>query len=567
MKKKHLTQFVMAILSLIALNWFARDYFFRIDLTEEQRYSISPATKQILRDLEDPIVVKVYLEGRFPAGFQRLQKTIKETLAEFKRYAGSKLSYRFVDPSSQGKNEQERDQFYRQLDDKGVKPIQVFDRQGDQRTQNIIFPGALISYYDREKGETRETAASLFKVLDQRMQQGLSSEQILNQSVENVEYNLISTIKFLTSQRKRVGLIEGHGELENIEMATAITRLQEYYEVVKIPLTIEPQIRAGVDAIIIAKPDSTFSEEDKYKIDQYIMKGGKALFFVDVVGLHMDSVLRDKGAFTFPIKHNLLDMFFRYGVRLNANLIKDLNATPIPIVVGNLTEDQPNVQAIPWQYYPIINNFPNHPIVKNLGPITSQFVSTIDTIKSPGIRKIPLMFTSQYTQVRTTPTYVRYEEERQQPDPAQYQAGPLPVAFLLEGKFNSVYQSRSFSQNADFVAQSPETKILVCSDGDLIRNEIDSTRMEPKPLGYNPIIKTTFANADFLISAVDYMIDDQGVIQAKNKEITLRPLDKLKLKEEKAFWQWLNTLLPILLVVLFGGINFWWRKRKYQTNT
>ncbi len=562
MKRKHLTQLFLGLVGLLVINLLANQYFFRLDLTEEQRYSLNPATKKILQELDNEIIIKVYLEGSFPPGFQRLQKAIRETLDEFKVFAGSKFTYRFIDPLV-GKNEQEQNEFFQELIKKGIQPTNIFAKEEGKRVEKLIFPGALISYFDSKTNEGYEIPVMLFTTIDQRLQNAPSPEQILNQSVENVEFNLISAIRKITGNtQKRVGLLEGHGELENIEMATIITRLQEFYEVVKIPLPLDPAIREGVDALIIAKPDSAFDEEEKYKIDQYIMRGGKVLFFTDVVGVYMDSVMRDKGSFTFPVEHNLLDMFFKYGVRLNPNLVKDLNAGAVPIVIGNLADNRPNIQPLPWRYYPLLNTFGKHPIVKNLGPIQSKFISTIDTVKAEGIRKTPLLFSSQYSKVVSTPVEVKYDEERVQPDPQAFNQGPFPVAYLLEGSFNSIYASKSFSQRKGFLAKSPATKILVCADGDVLRNDINREG-NPVPLGFDVFRQTTYSNADFLINAIDYMIDDRGIMAIKNKEITLRPLDKIKLNEDKTYWQMLNMLVPILLIIFFGFVFFFLRKRQY----
>jgi gliding-associated putative ABC transporter substrate-binding component GldG len=256
-------------------------------------------------------------------------------------------------------------------------------------------------------------------------------------------------------------------------------------------------------------------------------------------------------------------MFFKYGVRLNPNLIKDLNAGTIPIVIGNIADNRPNIQPLPWMYYPLLNTFGKHPIVKNLGPIQSKFISTIDTVKAVGIRKTPLMYSSQYSRTIATPVEVRYEEERTPPDPKLFNQGSLPVAYLLEGSFSSIYKSKSFSKRKGFVALSPDTKILVCADGDILRNDINREG-EPVPLGLDMFRQTTYSNADFLINAIDFMIDEQGIMASKNKEITLRPLDKIKLQDERVYWQVLNLTVPILLMVLFGFIFFFLRKRRYE---
>jgi ABC-2 type transport system permease protein len=554
MKSRHLTQYLGGIALIIILNFIANQYFFRIDLTEEQRYSITPATKQILKELDGEVYVKVYLEGDFPPGFKRLQKSIRETLDEFKIYGGKNLRFRFIDPTTQGKDAKARNTFYQELVEKGIQPTNIFAKEGDKKVEKLLFPGAILTYKDFE------VTVNLFKTIDQRLQGAPSPEQILNQSVENIEYNLVSGIRQLTQkQRKRVGFIEGHGELDDAEKGDLVNELQKYYDVFKIDLP-NSELIEGVDAVVVAKPDSAFTENDKYKIDQFIMRGGRALFFVDVVGVYMDSVLRDKGSFTFPYEHNLLDMMFKYGVRLNSTLIQDLNAGAIPMVVGNMG-DQPQVRPIPWKYYPLINTFTKHPIVKNLGAIQTRFVSTIDTVKAAGIRKTPLMFTSKYTKTIATPYLVTFNEARQQPDPKQYNQGALPVAYLLEGEFTSAFKSRR--QGKEFIAKGKSSKIIVCSDGDVLRNEISRKTGKPAPLGFDPVFQTMYSNRDFILNAVDYLIDDQGVISAKAREVALRPLDKLKLQNERTFWQSLNIGLPLVLVIIFGIVFGVLRRRKY----
>jgi gliding-associated putative ABC transporter substrate-binding component GldG len=556
MKRKHLLQFFWGIAILLIVNVLANQYFLRWDLTEEGRYSISPATKNILQNLDQEVYIKVYLEGDFPPGFKRLQKTVQETLDEFKIYGGTKLKFRFIDPSLQGKDAKDQQNFYKELVQKGIQPTNLFAKEGDKKVEKLVFPGALLYYKDYE------VPVMLFKTIDQRVlgQSAPSPEQILNQSVENVEYNLISAIRQLTQKnRKRVGFIEGHGELDDLEKDDIVKELQKYYDVFKIDLP-KSELIEGVDAVIMAKPDSAISEADKYKIDQFIMRGGRALFFLDVVGVYMDSVLRDKGSFTFPIEHNMLDMMFKFGVRINANLVKDLNSGVIPMVVGNMGNQQ-QIKPIPWQYYPLLNTFNRHPIVKNLGAVQTKFISSIDTVKAAGIRKTPLVFSSKYAKVAATPLLVSFNEARKQPNPQEYNQGPLPVAYLLEGEFNSTFKSRSMSK--DFVAKSKPTKIIVCSDGDVLRNDISRKTGKAIPLGFDAVFQTTFSNKDFIVNAVDYLIDDQGVISARTKEVTLRPLDKLKLQNERTFWQAFNMAAPLVFILIFGLLFSFLRKRAY----
>ncbi|TAG01084.1 MAG: gliding motility-associated ABC transporter substrate-binding protein GldG [Cytophagia bacterium] len=552
MKQKYFTQFFLGIVLIIIVNSIATQYFFRIDLTEEKRYTITTPTKRILQELDDEVYVKVYLEGDFPSGFRRLQKAIKETLDEFKIYGGKKLKYKFIDPTKVGKNKEEQNKFYRELVQKGIQPSQIFVNEDDKQVQKMIFPAAVLMYKEFE------LTVSLFKTLDQKLKGSLSPEQILNQSVENTEYNLIAGIRQLTQKdRKRIGFIEGHGELDDSEKSDIVKSLQKYYEVYKVDLPKSEEI-LNLDAIIVAKPDSEFTDKEKFKIDQFVMKGGKALFFVDVVGVYMDSVLYNKkgSSFTFPYNHNLTDLFFKYGVRINSDLIKDLQASFVELVVGNMG-DRPQIKPIPWVYYPIINNFEKHQLTKGLGTIQTKFISTIDTVKAQNVRKTPLLFTSKYSKKIGTPTLVEFNEVQKKPNPRDYNMGTLPVAYLLEGQFQSLYKSRSQSEEKGFVGQSKPTKIIVCTDGDILRNE-------PKmPLGLDKVYKTIHSNTDFVLNALDYMLDDKGIMGAKNKEVVLRPLDKLKIETESTYWQFLNTILPVICIIIFGMMFTFWRKRKY----
>jgi len=561
MKRKHLIQFFITIIGLVFINFITQEYFFRLDLTEDGRYSISPATKRMLRNLDDEVFIKVYLEGDFPAGFKRLQKSIQETLEEFKMYAGKNIKYKFIDPS-QASTEKEKQKLYQELVEKGITPTNVFAKEGDKKVEKIIFPGAIIQY------KNTEVSVLLFKAMNQQMAGALSPEQILNQSIENVEYNLISAIRALTvkpEDKKNIGFLEGNGELSNIELADILETLSETHNVFKLDLPKEPDIK-GLDAIVIAKPDTSFSEADKYKIDQYIMRGGKALFYIDAVGIYEDSILSNRGSFSFPYPLELTDMFFKYGVRFNGELIKDLNCGFIPMVVGNMG-NQSQITPIPWQYYPLINTFnKKHPIVRNLDVIYTKYIGTLDTVRANSIRKTPLLYTSQYTQTVTTPAFVTFNEARKQPDPRLYNQGKKPIAYLLEGEFTSLYKSRITSsdpRSKNFKDKSIPTKIIVCADGDIIKNDIDARSGNPLPLGYDRYSRRTFSNKDFIINSVEYLLDEEGIISARKKEVVLRPLDKIKVKDERVSWQIFNMLTPLLVIVVFAVAFYFIRKRRF----
>lgn len=540
---------------MILLNVLASEFFFRIDLTQDKRFTISDATIDVLENLDDEVFVKVYLEGTFPAtasGFKRLQMAVRETLDEFQIYAGDRVRYRFIDPSAQT-DVKARNQFHQELMQKGLQPTNLITKDGEQKTEKLIFPGALISY----KG--KETPVLLLKG-----NKAATRDEILNQSVEGVEFELASAIRRLTQkEKKRVGFLQGYSQLSPARIADLTLSLQESCDVFAVDLPQSPTLQ-GLDAILMIKPDTAITEADKYKIDQFIMHGGKALFFVDA--MRVDSV-GEQGTIAFPYNLNLDDLLFRYGLRLNANLIKDLNSGKIPLNVG-MMGNQPQIQPMPWTFYPLINRFNRHPIVRNMDAVYTKFVGTIDTVKAAGIVKTPLMFTSQYTKVLAAPVPISFNEARRNPDPATYNNGPKPIAYLLEGPFESLFKNRivaSDERAKTFREKGLATKIIVCSDGDLVVNEFDYRKNQPLPLGVDRFMGSVFANKDFVMHAIDYLMDEKGVIVARNKEIQLRPLDRLRLKEERLQWQLINMILPVLLVLIFGSVYYYVRQRKYAS--
>ncbi len=551
-KWEDILQFVAVFLLIVLLNIYAGTYFFRLDLTEEKRYTIAEPTKDILSKLDDQVYIEVYLDGDLNAGFKRLQKAIRETLDEFTVYGGANVQYKFVNPD-QASSEEDRNNFYKQLTGKGVQPTNLFDNQNGKKVEKIIFPSALISY------KNKETPVLLLKgnVAASPMEQ-------LNQSVENVEYELINAIKKITlSQKPSIAIIEGHDELRPIDIADLTISLDEFYVVDRVNL--QKNNLDGYAAVMIAQPKTRFSELEKYKLDQYIMNGGKALFFIDAIQMNLDSISKG-GAYAFGYDLNINDMLFKYGIRINTDLIQDTEMGRIVVNIGKLG-DQPNFRPFAWHYYVILNRFKRMPITKNLNGIYTRFLSTMDTIKTPNVKKTPLLLTNQYSRVRRMPNLVRLEEVRTDLDPKLYNRSFLPVCYLLEGKFTSLYKNRfapDSIENKTVKQQSEPTKIIVFSDGDIPRNEIDKRNGQPLPLGYDQLSQQTFSNKDFVMNALAYLIDENGLISSRNKEITLRPLDKFRAQDEKLSWQLINMVLPVAVIIGFGMFRFWWRKRKYE---
>jgi ABC-2 type transport system permease protein len=553
-------KFVIALLiigGVVLLNFLASFYFFRLDLTEEKRYSLSDATKNLLENLTEKdsttdVYVKVYLDGdELPGGFERLKRAVTETLEEFKVYGGTNINYRFINPNAET-DTKKREEFYVELAKKGMNPTRVVDNKNGRQVENIIFPYALVSAGGKE-----------VPVLLLKGTQGKTAEEKLNQSYENVEYELATAIRKLTlRERKKIGLLAEFTKLKPLSFSDLIASLQERYDLFIIDAKNSPTFQ-GLDALILPKPDFAVDDSTKYKIDQFVMNGGRVLFFID--GLDVDSVSLE-GNYAKPLDVNMTDLLFKYGVRINSNIIKDgASCGMIPLVVGDLG-DKPNIQPVPYRYFPLINNFGKSLITNNLDMVFGRYVSSIDTVRADGVNKIPLLMTSPYTKVLNAPAFITFNDARTETDEAEYQGGVKTIAYLLEGKFQSLFKNRLLPNDpkyATFKSESVPTKIIVCSDGDLIVNEVSQKTGNPLPLGYDKTTQHTFGNKDFVMNAIDYLIDENGVIQARGKEVKLRPLDKLRVRDERTYWQVLNIALPVGLVIILGFILQWWRKKEY----
>ncbi|SNC65751.1 gliding-associated putative ABC transporter substrate-binding component GldG [Hymenobacter gelipurpurascens] len=556
-KRRDLTRFGLALLGLLLLNFLGGLYFFRLDMTEEKRYTMSGATKQLLENLKQPVTVTVYLDGDFPPAFRRLQQSVRETLNEMQVYGGSNLHYVFVDPSAAG-TEKARNEYYATLLKKGLQPTNLGANENGKRVEKIIFPWATVASGGKEQ-----------QVLLLRGNQAAPSDVRLNQSIEGLEYELASAIRKLSpGNRKRIGVLEGHGELSNAEAGDLIGSLQQFYDVFRVNLNkARPQDLQTLSAIIVAKPATAYSEPEKFKLDKFITQGGNALFFVDAMRVNLDSANRG-GMLSFPMQLNLEDLLFKYGVRINPDLILDLNSGVVPMVTG-LEGEKPKVEPMPWQFYPLINNLSQHPITRNLDAVYTKFVSSMDTVKAVGIRKTPLLFTSRYTRVLPSPVPINLNDARLEPNQKLYKQKFQPVGYLLEGQFRSLYANRAEPCTNQFQPEaSPQakpSKVLVLSDGDFVRSELDPKTGQPFRLGFDRLANTEFANRELVLNAVDYMLDESGLISVRSKQITLRPLDKLRVVEERRRWQLLNLVAPLVLLGLFGAVRAWRRKRRYAS--
>jgi ABC-2 type transport system permease protein len=413
---------------------------------------------------------------------------------------------------------------------------------------------------------------------------GVSPEEVLNNSVQALEFRLASAIRDLTVIHKpSVAFIRGHGELDNREIYDAAQALSKQYNVSVVSIggqlgsltkrdsVAEDKTRIvnKYDALIIAKPDSAFSEKDKFILDQYIMRGGKVLWLIDPVFASMDSLEAAESTIGLALNLNLEDLLFRYGVRINADLVMDLNALPIPLRTGQVG-GQPKIDFFPWYYFPVVTPTENHPVVKNLNAIKTEFVSSIDTIRVAGVKKTILLKTSPYSRIVKTPALITLAILEQEPDVRVYAGPQQSIAVLLEGEFRSNFENRippeiQNSKDIGFVALSQPSRMLVVSDGDVIRNQLHFSQGYPMPLGYDQYTGESFGNKDFILNAMDYLVDESGLISIRSRELKLRLLDMNRVNQNKLFWQAFNTVFPVLLVILFGLVRHYLRRRKYVT--
>ncbi len=543
-------EIAIAISIAILVNSLGSFFFVRLDLTEEKRYSISPATKELLENLEDDIYIEAYLEGELPAAFKRMRGTLKETLTEFSIYSDGKIQFQFINPD-QAASQKSRNQFIMSLARKGIQPTDVFLTEEGKRIQKRIMPGVVISYGSAEKG------VQLFKG-----NKAASPEQRLNQSIEGIEYELAKAIQDIIGlDLPSLGIIRGHNELDSANFISLHRVLDKRYLLKIIDLPTIDKI-PPVDVILLAKPTTRFSPTDKYKLDQYLMNGGSGLFMLDKVAVNMDSA--NVGTFSFPYDLDLDDQLFTYGVRINNDLIQDFVSGTYPIVVGNEGE-QAKIQLLQWPYYPVINEYSKHSTVRNLDATLTRFASSIDTVKAAGVKKTLLFSSSPYSRKLMSPTLVDLNLMQQALDPAKFTTKNIPMAYLLEGTFTSFFKNKFLpdGQSKKHFKAEGDTKLIIISDGDIAKNDFDPKTGQPLPLGYDPFTNQTFANQDLLLNLLTYLTRGNGLITARSKQVLIRPLDKVKLKNGKLTWQLINLVLPIFLLILFGIAYNWVRRRRY----
>ncbi len=552
-QKSHFSKAFLLLLAIVVINVLSYNFYGRFDLTADQRYTLSEASKEIIFKAEAPMFVDVFLEGEFPPEFRRLQAETRQLLEEFAA-VNPQITFRFTNPLEEGGNANEiATQFY----EMGMTPARINVVENGRTSEAIVFPWAMANF------GKKSVAIPLLK-----NQLGATTEDRVAASVQQLEYAFADAFsKLLEPKRKKIAVMRGNGELQDRFIADFVKSIQEYYYIA--PFTLDsvaanPQGTLAqlkeYDLVIDAKPTEPYTEPEKLVLDQYLMNGGKQLWLVEHAAMETDSLFSPAGtAFALPRDLNLGDYFFKYGLRINSTLVKDLYSAPIILATGSGSEAQFN--PYPWFYYPLSSSPSAHPIVNNLEAVKFEYVSPIDILEN-SIQKTVLLSTSPRTAVVGLPREISLEEITAEPDLSEFASGEQPLAVMLEGEFNSVYENRVLPFELDnFRSKSKETKMLVISDGDVVKNQLQQG--QPLALGFDRFTGTTYGNREFLLNAVNYLLDDRGLLNIRSKEVKIAFLDPEKVEESKGFWQVMNILLPLGLLALFAGLFGLVRKRKY----
>lgn len=559
-------------IAFIALVNIAASYIkFRIDLTEEKRFSLSSPTKKLLQKIDSTITVDILLEGELPADFRKLQNSTRDLLNEMKEYAGPKLTYRFINPQSI------------QNDSAYMTMLQSFDliptsreaqtKKGEEKV--MLFPFAIVNRGERKIGIDLLKGKIVYDVDPINGTRQINEAKSINAAEAQLEFKIADAIdKIQQRQKPLVGYAVGNGEPTGAETYDIVRSLEKNYTLQIIDLQKNPYITSDFSALLIVKPSLKFEDSVKQKIDQYIMQGGKVMWFLDDLDANKDSLARLTQTVAFDIGLNLDDQLFKYGVRINRDLVQDLQCDLVPIVIG-MTGGQPQIQPVPFNYYPLLTPANNNAITRNMEPVLSQYANSIDTVKAEGIKKTPILTTSENSKFVSTPAIISLQELKTIEEPKLYTQKFLPVAYLLEGKFHSTFAHRTPADvqskfqalyNAPFKTQcTDDNKMIVVSDGDIVLNKLPNDQnTPPPPMGLSNSGQQLYANNVFLQNALEYLINPSGIIETRNKDISLRLLNSTKVEEQRIQWQIINIALPILLVILSGFVYQQLRKKKYS---
>lgn len=551
MNKKNITFLLLALFLLLgAFGIFSK----RFDLTQEKRYTLSSATEKVLKSIDQPLTINVYLDGDFPASFRQLQNETRFLLEEFRKI-NPKIDFTFIDPI---KTKMSKDTLIAM----GMQPSILPDMKDGKISEIVVFPYSTVKY--------KRNGITLPLIIQQS---GIDADQQLYKSIENLEFNFVSGIKRITeTQKKNIGILINQDELGPTEFQGFMEMALENYNAFPIIPANQQELTTAdiptlkkMDAIVIAKPRKPFTEQEKVIIDQYIMNGGKTLWMIDAVNAEMDTLYQSKKIMAFPMETNLNDFFFNYGLRINPGLVKDMQKSALLRIVSGEVAGNPQYSSFMWPYFPLgIAENPN-PITKNINPVKFDFPTSIDTLGRKNIKTNVLFESSENTIVKQVPNFVALSEivRADSLSAMEKPSSPKIFAVSLEGKFNSVYASRSERNTyPNFKATSAENKMIVVADGDIGRNKI--FKGKALPLGEDLLTDQSYGNEQFLRNSLDYLLDDANLMELRNRNIEARLLDRTRIEDEKQDWQWINLLLPLGIIGILGGLFYWLRKRKFQ---
>lgn len=556
--KKNSVSVIILIVGLILLNVLGNYIYKRFDLTQDKRFTLSEEAKQIIDPIDSPVIVDVFLKGNFPSEFRRLQNETEQLLEEFSAY-NSNIKFEFVNPTEKG-----NEAFQSQFEKFGLTPAQVSVSENGKQSTELVYPWALAHHNGKS-----------VKIGLLKNQLGATSEERVNSSLQNLQYAFADGFKKLASEKsKKVAVLKGNGEYDDRYIADFFSTLKDYYFIApftldSVALNPEKTLKAleSFDLIVAAQPTEAFSDTEKYILDQYTMNGGNSLWLLDATQMRMDTVSGNNFAFGKDL--NLNDFFFNYGIRINPNLVKDVYSAPIVLANGDERESQYN--RYPWFFSPLSSSANNHPIVSNIEAVKFDYASAIDTLPN-NIKKTILLSTSPISKIVGLPFPIDFSVEipknlqvvNEGPNPSEYNAGEIPLAVLLEGRFSSVYKNRVKPLKLEGIKNIDDgkpSKMVVISDGDIIKNQMQGNR--PLELGFDKTTNQFYGNKEFLLNTVNYLLDDSGLINIRTRQIAVPFLDLQNTVEQRSKWQILNLLLPLGLLALFGiGFNYY-RKRKY----
>ena len=536
---------VALLLGILVLVGLALTVRFRIDLTEEKRYSLHPSTLKLLEGIDRPLHVDILLTGeQLPGGMRRLQKSIEETVRTFNAYSAENITVSYFDPLEV--TDSLKEEFIYTLADYGIRPTNLFVNKATGQQEQLIFPGILVS------DDTYETGALILKG-----ERGMSAEQTLNASIENLEFEIAQAIqKLLYPQKTALAMIIGHGELAEDDGFGMVEALNGRYELFKVPMEQAKKVEdlSSFAAVFILGPDSTFSDRELFLLDQYVMGGGNLVVASEGASLDL-SQLAGQGALALPQENSLDRLLFRYGIRVNKDLIQDLNFGVIPVMGGNFG-NQEQLVPLPWPYHFQAGRMFSHPITKGLDQVNFRYSSSLDTVKADGVKKTPLLFSSDRSRILPLPHLISLTAFQEPPLESEFALQNLPLAYLLEGEFTSLFKNRFVPEEfaGIMVKSSGKGKVLVLGDASVFQSQINLSDQEPLPLGEDPLAQTTYANKQFLENILQYLTDPEGIIATRTKVLQIRPLNKVKVAEEKQMWQLINLGIPVLFLGLMGGL-------------